>query len=113
MSETHAGGVYQTDGPLPGSSTEAARPTRAELRRAAEAAATAATAAGAAELSRQERRRQQERQQKARAVRGSIWTAWWLYPLVAAIGVCVYLGFQSAATAPPPAPVVTQITDAP
>lgn len=106
MSETHAGGVHHPDGPLPGPSTDAVRPTRAELRRAAEAA-------GVAEVSRQERRRQQERQQKTRAVRGSIWTAWWLYPLVAAIGVCVYLGFQSAGTAPPPAPVVTQITEAP
>ena len=42
-------------------------------------------------------------EQSARTARSSrsLWRAWWVYPLVAAIAACVYLGLQSAS-----APVV-------
>lgn len=99
-------------GPDPGAPAEeaVARPTRAELRRAAEAEAAAAARTTA---SRAERRRLEDEQSRQRMARTSVWRAWWLYPLVALIGVCVYLGIQSSVDAPPAKPPVVEITDAP
>jgi hypothetical protein len=96
----------------PGATAEAlvGRPTRAELRRAAEAEAAAAARATA---SRAERRRLEDEQSKQQQARTSVWRAWWLYPLVALIGLCVYLGIESSADAPPAKQPVVQITDAP
>jgi len=107
---------------------EVQRPTRAEMRRAAEAAAlpvqtssTAPTlAAPSAEIhtsagvSRTQQRRLADERARARRSQKAIWKAWWLYPLVAAIGVCVYFGVQSAANQPDTTPrVVTTITAQP
>jgi len=79
------------------------------MRRAAEAEARASAAAG----SRAERRRLAELEDKQRSSRASMWRAWWLYPLVALIGVFVYLGLQEGKDAPPATPPIVQITDAP
>jgi hypothetical protein len=71
----------------------------------------AATAAiGAETLSRtaiREAKLKAEREErKARGFRGLL-TAWWFYPLVAAIAVCVYLGYRTTvAPPPPPGPIV-------
>ncbi len=78
-------------------------PGRAQRRREAEAAAVP--------LSRTERRRLEEAQVKAVQKEHSLWRAWWLYLLLAAVAVAVVLGVRSAADAPPPAPQVTTITN--
>ena len=109
---------------------EAPRPTRAEMRRATEAAAVAlpvqtsssvpplATPSheihASAGVSRTEQRRLADESARAQRSQKAIWKAWWLYPLVAAIGVCVYFGIQSAANQPDMTPrVVTTITAQP
>jgi hypothetical protein len=117
---------YGTLQPPPASLAEPHRPTRAELRRAAEAAAagvappaapvnsnvptpTATEAASRVEL----RRLANERARAARS-QNAIWKAWWFYPLVAALGLCVWFGVQSAANQPSVEPsVVTTITAQP
>ena len=66
--------------------------------------------AAAAPLSRTERRRLEEAQAKDVQTRHSLWRAWWLYALLALVGLAVFLGFRSAADAPPPAPQITTIT---
>lgn len=94
------------------SSVETTRPTRAELRRAAEAqAAGGAAPAGlrptvALATSRSESRRRAAAEMKATRSRHAIWKAWWLYPLLVGIAVTVYLGVQSASLAPSREPVV-------
>lgn len=60
-------------------------PTRAQLRREAEAAA------------------------RAQRSRRSLWRAWWLYPLVAGAAVCVWFGVQSASAPAPQEPVVVSV----
>jgi hypothetical protein len=107
-----------------GPAVEPHRPTRAELRRAAEVAESARTdppaapahtraAAVTATTRREQRRVAAERARQARS-QNAIWKAWWLYPLVAAIGVCVWFGVQSAANQPHQEPsVVTTITAQP
>jgi hypothetical protein len=99
---------------------EAPRPTRAELRRAAEAAATGkpapaappapspavTPAQAAAATSRTEQRRIAEEQAKRARTSRALWKAWWLYPLVALIGVAIWFGVQSAGKTPPDQPTV-------
>jgi hypothetical protein len=114
---------YGTLQPAPGSIAEPHRPTRAELRRAAEAAAagSASTATGmvptpttSGAASRVEQRRLADERARAARSQNAIWKAWWLYPLVAALGLCVWFGVQSAANQPRPEPsVVTTITAQP
>jgi Flp pilus assembly protein TadB len=106
MTETAGDGSPGSGGAAGG----APRPGRAELRRAAEAQAAVSQNASASRL---ERRRQAELQSKQQKTRGALWRAWWLYPLVALIGVCVYLGFQSVGDAPAPTPQVSTITEEP
>ena len=67
------------------SSPVAAAPTRADLRRQAEAAARA------------DRSRQ------------ALWRAWWVYPLLAAAVLCGWLGLQSSSVPAPAAPVVVTV----
>jgi hypothetical protein len=75
--------------PLGGDVTEP-RPSRIETRRRAEALAEA------------------ERRSR------SVLRAWWIYPLVSALVVCLYLGVQSATTGRPTDPtVVTTVPAAP
>ena len=71
--------------------TRADRPSRSELRMQAQAA------------------QKQVRRQRA------LWKAWWLYPLLAVIGSCVYFGVRSASTPVPDGPqwVVTSSTPSP
>jgi hypothetical protein len=114
---------YGTLHPAPEPSFEPPRPTRAELRRAAEAAAAGASPAAQVTVpppaatdaaSRTEQRRLANERARAARSQNAIWKAWWLYPLVAAIGVCVWFGIQSAADQPRPEPsVVTTITAQP
>lgn len=60
--------------------------------------APAATAVSAAPvgLSRTEQRKREQEALKNAKKSNSLFKAWWLYPLVAAIVVCGYLGWQSA-----------------
>ena len=58
--------------------------------------APAAAAPAAAGLSRTEQRKREEAAQKSAKKSKSLFKAWWLYPLVAAIVVCSYLGWKSA-----------------
>jgi len=119
---------------------DAPRPTRAEMRRAAEAAAAAppvmsapgASGAGgpshygtatpgappapapSTAMSRLEQRRLADESARAHRSQRAIWKAWWVYPLAAAIAICVWFGVQSAAHQPDTTPrVVTTITAQP
>ncbi len=58
--------------------------------------APAAAVPAAAGLSRTEQRKREEAAQKSAKKAKSLFKAWWLYPLVAAIVVCSYLGWKSA-----------------
>jgi hypothetical protein len=55
-----------------------------------------APAAAPAALSRTEQRKREEELAKSAKKKNSIFKAWWLYPLIAAIAVCGYLGWRSA-----------------
>lgn len=59
-------------------------------------AAYAPAAAAPAGLSRTEQRKREEAARKSTKRANSLFKAWWLYPLVAAIAVCAYLGWKSA-----------------
>jgi hypothetical protein len=52
--------------------------------------------AAPAGLSRTEQRKREEAARKSMKKSNSLFKAWWLYPLVAAIAVCAYLGWKSA-----------------
>jgi len=99
---------------------EAPRPTRAELRRAAEAGASRPSTpretvqTAPAELSRTEQRRLADERARAARSQRAIWKAWWVYPVAAGIGICIWFGVQSAANQPNTSPsVVTTITAQP
>jgi hypothetical protein len=71
-------------------------------------------AAASTGLSRTEQRKLDEQAAKNAKKSNSIFKAWWLYPLIAAIAVCAYLGWKSAQTAPSTAPTTpVVITDQP
>ena len=60
-------------------------------------------------LSRTEQRKREEAARQSAKKSNSIFKAWWLYPLVAAIAVCGYLGWKSAqvpVTNAPSTPIV-------
>lgn len=98
---------------------------RAARRRAAEEAEQAEQARRAIEeppargseapspsaMSRTERRRLEHAEAAAARSQHALWKAWWLYALIAAVGVAVFLGVRSASEAPPPQPVVTTVPD--
>ena len=60
-------------------------------------------------LSRTERRRLEDAEVSAARSQSALWKAWWVYALIAAVGVAVFLGVRSAADPPPPQPVVTTV----
>ena len=90
---------------------------RAARRRAAEQAVEAEQAqqgqaahpSAPPALSRTERRRLEDAEVSAVRSQSALWKAWWVYGLVAAVGIAVFLGVRSAADAPPPQPVVTTV----
>ena len=74
------------------------------------APATYAPAAAApVGLSRTEQRKRQEEALKSAKKSTSIFKAWWLYPLIAAIVVCGYLGWKSAQVPVSNAPATPQV----
>jgi len=75
-------------------------------------APAAAVAAAPAALSRTEQRKREEEQAKASKKRNSIFKAWWLYPLIAAIAVCGYLGWRSAQVPVSTAPTIPVVIPA-
>jgi hypothetical protein len=106
------------------------QPTRAELRRAREAAAAqsvavpgtpargraapAGSATSTGSASRADRRRAVTRDDGFLAAMRSLLTAWWFYPLIAAIALCVFLAIRSTQTPlAPPGVQVTSPTPAP
>jgi hypothetical protein len=60
-------------------------------------------------LSRTEQRKREEEARKSAKKSNSIFRAWWLYPLIAAIAVCGYLGWRSAQVPTPTGPVAPQV----
>ena len=124
-------GAGSPPAPIVDTAEPAARPTRAELRRAAEAEAGearrssagsaavvgAGDAVGAARAtggSRLEQRRLVEQRASAARRGNALWKAWWVYPLAAATVLFLYLGVQAASNAPNREPsVVTTVPDAP
>jgi hypothetical protein len=122
MSDPHWGtSTANTPGALPREPAALAdgnqpRPTRAELRRAAESSVGLPEThqANAPVLSRSEQRRIAELQAKASSRRRALWKAWWIYPLLVGIAACAWFAVQSARVpGPPPAPVVTTISAQP
>lgn len=91
-----------------------ARPTRAELRRQREAAESGATAADEtlATTGRAALREQQQAATQQDNVLVNLLKAWWLYPLLALIALCVFLGWRSTQTPQVP-PGVQVSTPAP
>jgi hypothetical protein len=63
----------------------------------------------AAPPSRAELRRRAEESARAERSRRSVWRAWWLYPLVAGVLVCGWLGYQSASAPAPQEPIVVPV----
>ena len=99
---------------------EGSRPGRAELRKRREAIGQSQVEPSPAQAdyaaaSRSELRQTHERQMRAARRDRALWKAWWLYPLLAVIAVCVYLGLRSASTPVPDGPqwVVTSGSPAP
>jgi hypothetical protein len=113
-----------------------ARPSRADLRRAAEAQTSAemptpepasrsrharsgeghsrTSSAASSGASRLEQRRIAEARRRAARSSRALWKAWWVYPLVAAILLTLWLGIQSTSRTPVRAPsVVTTISTEP
>ncbi len=97
------------------------RPGRAELRRQREAggaqprppAAPSVAAPTAAPVSRAHARRQVEESRRSARRHRALWKAWWLYPLLLLLGVCVYLGVRSASTPMPEGPQWVVTSNAP
>ena len=73
--------------------------------------APAAAAPVATGLSRTEQRKRDEAAQKSAKSSKSLFKAWWLYPLVAAIVVCSYLGWKSAQVPVSNAPTTPVVVD--
>ena len=95
-----------TSSPLPGGAEAASGPSRAQLRQLRDGSPSPVSNPLA--TSRRDLRLAREAERQSRGWLSSLVTAWWFYPLLLLIAICVYFGVKS--TEKPAQPPGIQVT---